>query len=152
MRRCKWDTHAEDDVQVVGDVHAYNLDGHLTPLVCAPRHISIPSRFDLYGVSRTVWDVHGLWDHAMSAARFAELIEHLHSFPIRYGGVLKTLRVALVSERVRNAEGLALSISLMRLSTSGSESRRNWKREVICGMSFPIRCRLASAFEAFQLS
>ena len=82
MRRCKWDTHAEDDVQVVGDVYAYNLDGHLTPSVCAPRYISIPSRFDFYGVPRTVWDVHGLWDHTVSAAQLAELIEHLQSFPI----------------------------------------------------------------------
>ena len=34
-----WKTHTEDKVKVTGDVHAYDLDGHATPLVCAVRYV-----------------------------------------------------------------------------------------------------------------
>ena len=74
---CRQKAHAEDDIQVTGDVHAYDLDSHPTSLIRTLRHVRKAPAFDFYGAFRTIRDVHGLWDCTVSAARFAKLIEQL---------------------------------------------------------------------------
>jgi hypothetical protein len=70
-------THAEDDIQIIHEAYTHDLYGHPTPFVRTLRNIGKASAFDLHSAFRTVRDVHGLWDHPMSAARFAKLIEQL---------------------------------------------------------------------------
>lgn len=72
----------------------------------------------------------------MSAARFAELVEQFQPFPIRHDVTLslQTLEIVLSSEREwEDAKEPASSISFTSLLISGSETNRNWKREVIRG-------------------
>jgi hypothetical protein len=95
VRRCRLKTHAEDDVRVIQEAHADNLDGHPTPFVLTLRYVGKSSAFDFHGTFRTVRDVHRLWDHPMSAARFAKLVEQLQSFPIRDSVILETLQLLL---------------------------------------------------------
>jgi hypothetical protein len=73
--RGKVKTHAEDDVQVICEAHAHNLDGHPTPFVCTPQYVGKAPASGLYGTFRAVRDVHGLWDHSMLAACFTKLVE-----------------------------------------------------------------------------
>ena len=88
MQWRRWGTHAEDDVQVTGDVYAHSLHGHPTPFVCALRYVRETPAFDFYGTFRTVWNAHGLWDNTVPAARFAELIEQFEPIVIRRGVIL----------------------------------------------------------------
>ena len=71
------ETHAEDNLQITGNVHSHNFESNPTPLVRALRHICKPPGFNFYGPFRAVGDVHRFWDYAMSAACFAQLIEQL---------------------------------------------------------------------------
>jgi hypothetical protein len=64
-------------IQVIHEAHAHDLDGHPTSFVLHLRYISKAPAFDFHRAFRTVRDVHRLWDHSMSAARFAKLIEQL---------------------------------------------------------------------------
>jgi hypothetical protein len=48
--------------------------------------------FNFHGTFRTIRDVHGLWDHPMSAAHFAKFIEQLLSFPIGDRVILEALQ------------------------------------------------------------
>ena len=89
-RRAQWYkewTHAEDRTPVTSDVHAYNLDGYPTPFVCTLRYVGKSSAFDFHGAFGTAWDVHGLWDHAVPAARFAELVEQFQPLMTRYSPI-----------------------------------------------------------------
>ena len=82
MSRGKAKTHAEDDVHVIYEAHAYDLDGHPMSFVCTPQYVSKAPASGLYSIFRAVRDVHGLWDDSMSAACFTKFVEQLLSFPI----------------------------------------------------------------------
>jgi len=83
-QRYKQWTHAEDCTSVTSDGHTHDLDGYLTPIrVCTLRYVGKTSGFDFHGAFGTVWDVHGRWDHAMSAACFAELVEQFQPLTTR---------------------------------------------------------------------
>jgi hypothetical protein len=89
--RCRSKTHAEEDIQITGLAHTHNLDGHPTPLVCTLRYVRKTPAFDFHRAFRTVGNVHRLWDHPMSTARFAKLIEQFQSFRVRQGVIPETL-------------------------------------------------------------
>jgi hypothetical protein len=142
-------THTEDDVRVIHETHAHDLDGHSTPSVCTLRYVGKAPTCDFHGTFRTIGDVHGLWGHAMSTAYFAELVEQLYSFLIPDGAILETLQLMLA---VGWGEGgrSTLSISLISLSISRSGSCGNWKKEVIHGRSFPRCLSMSGTAEFFK--
>ena len=151
--RCRPRTHAEDVIQIAGHGHTHNLDGHPTPLVYTLRHNGKAPMGNFHSAFRAVGDAHRLWDHSMSTARFAKLIEQFQSFRVRQGVIPETLwpTLALGLEEEK-AEEPALSISPIRLSISGSESRRNWKREAIRGRNLTRCCSPVSIPGMVQLS
>ena len=123
MRRCKGNTHAENDVQVAGDAHTRDFDSYSAPFVCTPQYIGVAPAFNFHRTFRTIWDANGLWDHAALTTRFVELVKQLQSFLIRYGRILGPQKFALVLEESENVEELTLSVSLTRLPIYGPESR-----------------------------
>ena len=71
----RWATYTTNNIQIVSDIYTHNLDSHLMSPICTPWYISRPTICNLHRVLWIVWDVHRSWDHAMSTACFAKLIE-----------------------------------------------------------------------------
>jgi hypothetical protein len=69
--------HTKDDIQVIREAHAHDLDGHPTPSVCTLQYVGEAPMSNFHSAFRTIWDVHGRWDHPMPAARFAKFVEQL---------------------------------------------------------------------------